>query len=613
MSFTSFKSVFIVYLTFYSLVSWGQFGTAYDLAIYEDKDTEYTYQDIKSVSFTEIDKRIFSLGMTQSTIWVKVTLDKSVFDDNELVVEIERPFLQEVELIYENTTGNTIRDTLGLNHKFSKNKLHHYTPSFEIDLNQVQGNNVYLKLSSNWAMLVPINIRTKDDFHNNRTLKFLFSGLFFGALLFIGFYNLFLYFSTRDFNYVLYFISLICSLLSQGYISGLLIYYLTPNSPEFNYRYPVVALCFASISSVVFIISFLDLKKVNKYIYWLLNAIILFAVSLIALELLHFDFLTRSLVSNLIILTCLFILVASIYSLVKGIKSALFLTIAWTIYLTGTITFAIKTLGYIPHNLFTEHFIHIGTLLEVLLLSFALGYKYKLITDEKERLERQTRKELEELVSIQTESLEKSLEEKELLLKEIHHRVKNNLQLVISILDLQLASIVDNKNKEALVQSKSRVYSMSLIHQSIYQSESLANINIKEYVEQLFNYIKENYTNKSVYHSLDIDDKVIPITKAVPLGLIMNELLTNSFKYGFSDDRININIRVKLESENLEMYVSDSGKGFDDKIIETNVKQSLGLFLVKALTKQLKGSLSRYYEDNMFFTKLQIPLKSNLV
>lgn len=272
---------------------------------------------------------------------------------------------------------------------------------------------------------------------------------------------------------------------------------------------------------------------------------------------------------------------------------------------------ALKAVGILPHNNFTEHFMHVGTFMEVMLLSFALGHKYYLVRVEKEKLERQSKAELELLVKEQTFKLEASLEEKEVLLKEIHHRVKNNLQIVISILDLQVASIKETKNKEILAQSKSRVYSMSLIHQKLYQSNNLARVNMKDYLEELFTYVLNSYqsTNHKTHTELRIENKELSLTKVVPLGLVFNELLTNSIKHGLKTSKIpKIKIVLAVSKNILVLEIADSGKGFDFNKIVLEIKKSLGLFLVKSLTKQLRGTLKHFYTDDLFVTQLTIPL-----
>lgn len=302
------------------------------------------------------------------------------------------------------------------------------------------------------------------------------------------------------------------------------------------------------------------------------------------------------------------------YSLIKGNKAAIYFTIAWFFPMLGVLLFFLQISTVIPHNFFTQYFVHIGSMMEVMLLSFALGYKYNLLRAEKERLERQTKRELESLVKMQTTELENSLEEKKVLLKEIHHRVKNNLQMVISLLDLQIASVNNNQNKEILSQSKARVHTMSLIHQKLYLSDKLSKVNLKDYLEELYAFVKNSFNLNTAQIDSDvfIENKELSLTQLIPLGLIVNELLTNSFKYGVTkNNQLRIKIHVKYVKSSVLLIVADTGPGFDEQNEMQGIKKSLGLFLVKSLSKQLRGKIIRYRLGEYFTTELEFPIDMN--
>ena len=585
----------------------------FEMSYFEDSLSTHSLESVKQESFIPVPNNVVNLGITKSTLWVRITLNTKVLK-HKAVLEVKTPLKDSITLFYQLKNKEKIKETLGIMIPYSKNKLNHYLPAFEIPTDNLYTPVVYLKVKSRYSMFVPISVQNKEPFYKERVSSYFIGGLLIGGLFLMGIYNLFLYFSTKDFSYILYVLALFSAILSQGYLFGLLIPYLSPELPEFSFRFPIVIMSITGIFSSLFAIQFLELRKRSLFFYFLL----LIAVSLltfnIILELLKFDYLSRKINILLIIGTSLIIFSSAVYSLIKKNKIAIYFTIAWTFYLFGMIVFALKSIGLLPHNYFTDHFMHVGTFMEVLLLSFALGHKYSLIRIEKERLEHQTRKELEQLVKIQTTELEASLTEKEVLLKEIHHRVKNNLQIIISLLDLQVASIEDPKNKEVLMQSKSRVYSMSLIHQKLYQSDNLAQVNMKNYIEELFTYVQNSYsdsTQKTSY-TLQIENKELSLTKAVPLGLIVNELLTNSFKYGFQTAKNNeIKVTLSISKTTLILEIADSGKGFDDSKSMVGVKKSLGLFLIKSLTKQLRGSINRFYDHHLFVTQITVPLEKN--
>ncbi|MCG8882226.1 hypothetical protein G1L02_03510 [Tenacibaculum finnmarkense] len=586
----------------------------FEISYFEDINSAYSSESVKQEKFIKITKKYINLGITKSTLWIKIKLNTKRLK-NKAVLIVKTPLKDTITLSYSLKNGERIKESLGIGYPHSKNKLNHLVPAFEIPITNLKSPILYLKVKSRYAMKVPIFIKTKEDFYKNRITEYFFGGFFIGGLFLIGIYNLFLFFSTRDYNYLLYVLALFSAILSQGYLLGILIPYLSPESPEFSFRFPIIIMAITGVFSSWFAIQFLELKKTSKILFYILLFLISLLLFNIILEILEKDYLSRKLSIILIITTSFFIFLSAIYSLIKGKKIALYFTIAWTFYLFGMTIYALQSLGVIPYNQFTEHIMHVGTFLEVVLLSFALGHKYKLVQKEKEKLEQQTREELEQLVKSQTLELEGSLKEKEILLKEIHHRVKNNLQIVISLLDLQVASIKGAKNKETLNQSKSRVYSMSLIHQKLYQSDNLSHINMKNYVEELFLYIQTSHQNttQKVTYSLSIENKKIALTQAVPLGLIINELLTNSFKYGMQDNKANqIKVSLTLKGNELKLILSDSGTGFDENKDTQDIKKSLGLFLVKSLTKQLRGTITRYYENNLFVTEINFPVNLKL-
>jgi len=611
-----FSFCFLLILLFCTIsynTSFAQTSSTFEMSYFEDVNSTHSFNSIKQEEFKSAPKHLISLGITKSTIWVKIKVDTTLLA-SETVLKVNRPFLDNITLSYLLKENKEVRASLGMKYPHSKNKFNHFLPVFTIPANKLGSQYLYLKVQSRYSMLIPISISSKEIFYKQRVSMYFIGGLLIGGLLLMAFYNLFLYFSTSDFSYVLYVLSLLGAILSQGYIFGILIPYLSPESPEFSFRFPVIIMALTSIFALLFAIRFLEVKKQSKILYYILVSVIIFNLFSISLELLHLDYISRKVNIIQVIITSFAILSTAVFILIKGNKIALYFTIAWTVYLFGMIVFALKTIGLIPHNSFTANFMYIGTFMEVMLLSFALGHKYSLVRVEKERLENQTRAELEQLVNLQTTELEASLGEKEVLLKEVHHRVKNNLQIVISLLDLQAASVKGEENKELFNQSKDRVYSMSLIHQKLYQSDDLAHINMKNYLEELFSYIQNSYSNRveSISHTLLIDDIELSITKAVPLGLIVNELLANSFKYGLDKNKSNqINMSLKISVDALVLEIADSGEGYDENEISKGVKKKLGLFLVKSLTKQLRAETKRFYKHHLFVTQLTIPLNEH--
>jgi len=194
-----------------------------------------------------------------------------------------------------------------------------------------------------------------------------------------------------------------------------------------------------------------------------------------------------------------------------------------------------------------------------------------------------------------TESLLKtSLKEKELLLREIHHRVKNSLQIISSLLSLQASEFDDNLIIEKYKESENRIHTIALIHENLYQSTDISNIDFKNYLEILIEDIMYSYNvNRDMIKTiLDIKDYKLGIETAIPLGLIINELVSNAIKHAFKHcETGEIRIVLNKQEDNYILTIKDNGIGLSEDIQPENSK-SLGFMLVNALVTQLEGKIS---------------------
>ncbi len=205
-------------------------------------------------------------------------------------------------------------------------------------------------------------------------------------------------------------------------------------------------------------------------------------------------------------------------------------------------------------------------------------------------------------------ALRSSLNEKEVLLKEIHHRVKNNMQIISSLINLQSDYATDKSTIKMFEDSKHRIRTMALIHEKLYMSEDISLINFSKYIESLTTKLLEFYSLKSRLITLKVisDDITMDIDSAIPCGLLINELLSNSIKYAFPDGREgNIIINMHIKDGYYVLSVEDDGIGFPKEIDFMN-PSTLGLQIVQTLTQQLDGKIE--LETNGF-TRFKISFK----
>ena len=189
--------------------------------------------------------------------------------------------------------------------------------------------------------------------------------------------------------------------------------------------------------------------------------------------------------------------------------------------------------------------------------------------------------------------IKNSLKEKEVLLQEIHHRVKNNMQIISSLLNLQKQYVDEEEAIDVLMESQNRVKSMAMIHEKLYQSHDLTSINISDYVKSL---VKDLFSSYSIPASqikpiIEIDDVKLNIETAVPCGLIISELVSNSLKYAFPlEKKGEVSLSLKPNGKRFELIISDNGIGFPEDIDFKNT-ESLGLQLVNSLVDQIDGEI----------------------
>ena len=212
------------------------------------------------------------------------------------------------------------------------------------------------------------------------------------------------------------------------------------------------------------------------------------------------------------------------------------------------------------------------------------------------------------------ERIKASLREKEVLLREIHHRVKNNLQVVSSLLNMQARAIKDKETIDILAESKNRINAMALIHAQLYESKDLSEINMKRFIDKLLTQLFQSYPveGTKITTIVRVADYPFPISNAVPVGLIVNELLTNAIKYAFvnrKEGRIEI-ILSASEKGRIILTVSDNGLGLPEGF-DINANKTLGLRLVRILAEdQLQGKLGIISKEGTTF-RVEFEIENN--
>ena len=186
-----------------------------------------------------------------------------------------------------------------------------------------------------------------------------------------------------------------------------------------------------------------------------------------------------------------------------------------------------------------------------------------------------------------------SLREKEQLLREVHHRVKNNLQIISSLLNLQTENIKDEKFLALIRESRNRIKSMALVHEMLYATADLSSIKLKSYITSLYESIYQSYRrpDMQVVFNIDVNENIsFTIDKMIHLGLILNEIISNSLKYAFDNDKGVISICLQQTDTNYTLTIKDNGKGLPLNF-DVKTHSNLGMQLIYMLTEQIDGAV----------------------
>jgi len=199
------------------------------------------------------------------------------------------------------------------------------------------------------------------------------------------------------------------------------------------------------------------------------------------------------------------------------------------------------------------------------------------------------------------DNMEYALREKEVLLREVHHRVKNNMAIVSSLLNMQSGYVDDEKHLQMFRESQGRIRSMALVHEQLYQSDDFAHIKVQDYIRSLSESINNTFgAGHGVHMVLDVDEIELDIETLIPCGLIINELMTNSFKHAFNgQDSPELHITLKKQDrDKASLSIADNGTGLPEGF-DISLSGGLGFKLIEALISQIDGSLKIKSGDGM--------------
>ncbi|QKF83251.1 7TM diverse intracellular signaling domain-containing protein [Halarcobacter ebronensis] len=568
--------------------------------IYIDKTKNLTIDDIigKNLKFEPNSKKILPYGYSPDfNVWIKFTLQNNSNSILNRIIEYDNPLTTTVN--FYDPDKNYQEQKNGLFSKdFTRNSVN---PTFEAHLKANETKTYYLNVSSYiTTLIIKVKLWQEEAFFNKEVFHQIILALFFGSMLILGVYNLFIFFFTKDLSYLYYVLYIFGIVFHQLVYVGFIKFFIESTQTIHNLiEAASIIVAFPVLALGMFTKTFLQTKQYPKH-NLILNAFLI----LIPIAILFFLFSNgydkyRNLFTMLLLIYLMYL---TLYAAIKRNRQAYFILFAWTIFLTSGMLMFLSSAGIFNIYEHVPYFVEISFILEAILFSIALANRINSLQKEKEEAnkklldqQKNETKILAKKVEERTVDLTKALEEKSLLLKELNHRVKNNMQTIVSLIRLQNDEVEDERLQDVLMTIQNRINAMSHLHELLYRKDDISSINAFEYFEVLVEEVKYSY-QKDIEIILNVKTE-LRIEDAIYCGLILNELLTNSFKYAFPKKEGNIYINLEKNDNTFLLEVKDNGIGYDKKSIKDN---SLGTLLIHTLaTQQLDGEIVTDSQDGV--------------
>ncbi|RLA83121.1 MAG: hypothetical protein DRG78_05280 [Epsilonproteobacteria bacterium] len=536
--------------------------------VFIDESSSYTIDNIHKAKFEKSNTSKIRLGYTDSTAWVKFKLSNNSTKTINKVIVLDNQMLDHITLFTKKQNGY-LEDTTGiLNEKYIDSKILSF--DFSINLKPNESKEFYLKASSlSCAVYFHLNLMDKDEFYQKDKTHQLILAVFFGAISVLILYNLFIFFFTKDLAYLYYILYLFFTGWNHISYSGMGLYIVPKWFVELDAFLAILYLSCGTIFGLLFTREFLGVKKYKKIDFGIK---VLITISVLFILFTSKEFYPLDIVVRIFLLSFIYLISFSFYLLYKGEPNAKYIVVGWSVAIFGWIMLATLQYGYFSLIEIYPYFYEFTILFEAVLFSVALASKVN-----------------------KTKELENSLDTSKVLSRELHHRVKNNMQFIISLYRLKLNDRIDTKVDEKLKEVENSIKAMSNIHEILYDRNDLLNIDAKEYFTTLIDELKSTYKNNDIKITLN-SNATIDINKAIYCGLVLNELVTNAFKYAFTDGVGNIDINIVKQNDKTILIIEDNGSGFDS----SQDASGFGIELVNSLVEnELDGKIDTIKLDGV--------------
>lgn len=588
---------------------------------YVDPSGTKSFDQIQQQAFEKIPlSESPNFGFDRSNHWFKLVLTNPT-DQENILLEVAYSVLDTVE-VYIQQEGNWIKKTAGDMLPISVRDIAHRHPTFSFTLKEQESTAIYLRVHTISSVQVPLILWHRDDFFAESFHLQMINGLFFGAVLIMMLYQLFLFLSTRDKLALYYSIALISMANIVALFQGYGFLYIHPSYPALNDWFAMFSGPFLVVATTILTRAFLQLRSFSKFLDNLLLAIMGLNVLAAILMVIFFRQISYGVHHVFIIVHCVVELVSAAYCFYKRYRPARYYLLAWFSILTATVLFTLSNLGIIPGYFSTNYSgLMIGFVLQMLFIAFALGDRINVLEKEYNRARQLENQRLEEEVKLRTEEIQhksERLEEvnrvKDKLFSVVSHDIKgplSSLQLALSLLKSGRVSQEEFKKiSEALEVrfSETTEFVENLLQWATLQlkGESFqpALVNLSELTQETIRLLQPEIDKKDIRLTTELQEILQVHTDLNMMRSVLRNLITNAIK--FTESGGSIELRASKQNEDIIIVsVSDTGVGiplenqgrlFSIGTISTDGTQEekgtgLGLVLCKEFIEKSGGQI----------------------
>lgn len=571
------------------------FNENFEISYLKDSSNELNIQEIANSNDFQKHSNKFSLGYLKDTIWIKVDL-KNKSSKEDFILSLNEHFYEKANMHYFDKSENlwkTLKN--GVFTPIKERNIETSKLAFNFKIQQNSSQTIFVELKAKYPYFGNIAVYSKDYFFASRILNIdSFFILQFGILLIIIIFNLFLWISLKEKVYIYYVGYTFFALVYLINISGLLIYF---DLQHYMYKLHFsVSLCIIFLS--LFSIEYFEANKYFKASVFVIKILILllfvFAFMMVAVSYSPWN----NFMNHIITLILITLIVSSIKIYKKGQYFLKYYIFAISIYFTSVIIFILFLMGIIEYNYFNRYAYIYCLSLEIIVFALILSNRYNIIKNEQIKTQNELislqinqNKLLENEVEKKTLKLTKLVKERELLVKEVFHRVKNNFHVITAFLWFESKK---DDNKHRFTELINRIKSMSLIHEYLCNSKDLIDINLKEYIDELVKTIIQTYSIPTLKINTNIENINLEFENIMSLGVVVNEIISNSIKHHPKEKAIILDINCYKKSDSVILIIVDNGLGFDENIQKTG----LGLELIKDFINKLPNAKYSFYKEN---------------